>query len=298
MTEKIQACRNDEEFNYSLPSELIAQEPSESRELSRLMVLNTGAETFAHEKFARLVEHIRPGDLIVLNNTRVVPSRLKASKERNGASAEVLLVREIEDNLWEVLLKPAKRIKVGDVLLLERGARADVLEGCDGIRYRMVRFHTADNKNIKDMLFEIGEVPLPPYIKRDNRPTAKDAHRYQAVYAKKEGAVAAPTAGFHFTCDLMDRIRKRGAVFAEITLHIGPGTFRPIRGDVFEHSMDEEYFETDRETADLIIKKHISGSRIIAVGTSAVRTLETLAGLAEFSSSLKQGAARSGFSLS
>jgi len=256
------------DFAFELPDELIAQTPAEDRDRSRLLVLDRRTGAVAHRVFLDLGEYLVPGDLLILNDTKVFPCRLQARKA-GGGKAELFLLEEKGVNLWHALVKGG--VDAGKTVSLSPGIEAEVISAAhDGVR--LVRFHgTAD---IRMMLDELGRTPLPPYIKRD--PVAEDRERYQTVYASREGAVAAPTAGLHFTDELLRQLRHRGVGTAMVTLHVGPGTFQPVRTeDVAEHRMHAERYEVPAGTAEQVNRARAEGRRIIAVGTTSVRALET-----------------------
>lgn len=265
------------EFDYFLPPELIAQEPVEPRDSSRLLVVERKTGEFRHAIFRDIVNYLRPGDCLVFNDTRVLPARLLGVKmgpgggPSSGARVEFLLLRELGDSRWEVLVRPGKRLKKGTRVVFGGGElTATVLEaGAAGTR--VVRFeHAGDFRTI---LGRLGQVPLPPYITRE----LKEGERYQTVYAREEGSAAAPTAGLHFTPSLLEEIRARGVDTVFITLHVGLGTFRPVRvEEVEQHQMHEEFYEVTPEEAAVINEARRRG-RVIGVGTTVIRTLETLA---------------------
>ncbi|MCE4046906.1 MULTISPECIES: tRNA preQ1(34) S-adenosylmethionine ribosyltransferase-isomerase QueA [Bacillaceae] len=259
-------------FDFHLPEELIAQVPLKDRTSSRLMVVDKETGSLEHRTFKDIIEYINPGDCLVLNDTRVLPARLHGEKEDTGAHIEVLLLKQQEGEQWETLVKPAKRVKKGTVISfgdgklravckeeLEHGGR--ILEFVyDGIFY--------------EILDELGEMPLPPYIKE----TLDDQDRYQTVYAKERGSAAAPTAGLHFTEELLEELKQKGVHIAFITLHVGLGTFRPVNvEDIDKHEMHAEFYQITAGTAKLLNKVRESGGRILSVGTTSTRTLETIA---------------------
>ena len=258
------------DFDFALPESLIAQEPAQERDHSRLMVLDRASGIVEHRIFQDIEEYLLPGDLLVLNNTRVFPCRLPAKKP-GGGKAEIFLIAEQGLNLWDALVKGD--VPAGKRLLLDGGVEAEIVSnGDDGTK--RVRFHGVTD--IRSILTEVGRTPLPPYIKRE--PTRADLERYQTVYAAQEGAVAAPTAGLHFTRDLLDRLAAKGVGSAMVTLHVGPGTFQPVRVEkIVEHRMLPERFEIASDAAEAINLAKREGRRIIAVGTTSVRTLETAA---------------------
>ncbi|MED5074522.1 tRNA preQ1(34) S-adenosylmethionine ribosyltransferase-isomerase QueA [Anoxybacillus geothermalis] len=260
-------------FDFHLPEELIAQTPLPDRAASRLMVLDKRTGAIRHETFRNIISYLNPSDCLVLNDTRVMPARLYGEKEETGGTVEVLLLKQLDGDRWETLVKPGKRVKPGTKLTfgggkleavcldtLEHGGR--VLEfSYDGLFY--------------EVLAELGEMPLPPYIKEK----LDDPERYQTVYAREIGSAAAPTAGLHFTEELLDAIREKGVHIVFITLHVGLGTFRPVQvDDVEKHDMHAEFYQMSEETAAILNRVRADGGRIIAVGTTSTRTLETIAG--------------------
>lgn len=262
---------NVEEFDYDLPESLIAQTPLKDRDQSRLLVLGRNSGNIEHKHFKDVINYLETGDTLVLNDTRVMPARLFGLKEETGAKVEMLMLTRIENNDWEVLLKPAKRIKVGNKLSFGEGKIiAECIEeldqgGC------IMRLHYEGI--LEERLNELGEMPLPPYIKE----RLDDPDRYQTVYAKESGSAAAPTAGLHFTDELLDEIRAKGINIAFITLHVGLGTFRPVSvEDINDHEMHSEYYQMTQETANLLNQTKKEGHRIISVGTTSTRTLETI----------------------
>ncbi len=262
-----------EDFHYDLPIELIAQYPIKERDACRLMVIDRKHNEITHHKFVDLLDFLKPKDCLVLNNTQVFPARLFGQKDRTGAQVEVFLLRNLEGNLWEVLVNPARKVRIGNKIVFDDDLICDVVDNTLS-GGRIVEF--SSNGNIYHILDKIGKVPLPPYIKRN--PEEIDKEYYQTVYAQKPGAVAAPTAGLHFTNKLLEKIKKDGVNIAQITLHIGLGTFRPVQvDDVSRHRMDSEYYEVEPESARLINQTKEIGGSIFAVGTTTVRVLETLA---------------------
>ncbi|MEJ7528424.1 tRNA preQ1(34) S-adenosylmethionine ribosyltransferase-isomerase QueA [Staphylococcus hominis] len=262
---------NVEEFDYHLPESLIAQTPLKNRDQSRLLVLGRKTGNIAHKHFTDIMDYFETGDTLVLNDTRVMPARLFGLKEETGAKVEMLMLTRIEDNDWEVLLKPAKRIKVGNTLSVGNGK---IIAECikeleQGGRIMRLHFEGI----LEERLDELGEMPLPPYIKE----RLDDPDRYQTVYAKENGSAAAPTAGLHFTDELLQKIKDKGVNIAFITLHVGLGTFRPVSvEDINDHEMHSEYYQMTKETADILNKTKENGHRIISVGTTSTRTLETI----------------------
>lgn len=262
---------NVEEFDYDLPESLIAQTLLKDRDQSRLLVLGRNSGNIEHKHFKDVINYLETGDTLVLNDTRVMPARLFGLKEETGAKVEMLMLTRIENNDWEVLLKPAKRIKVGNKLSFGEGKIiAECIEELDQ-GGRIMRLHYEGI--LEERLNELGEMPLPPYIKE----RLDDPDRYQTVYAKESGSAAAPTAGLHFTDELLDEIRAKGINIAFITLHVGLGTFRPVSvEDINDHEMHSEYYQMTQETANLLNQTKKEGHRIISVGTTSTRTLETI----------------------
>ena len=263
------------DFDFELPRELIAQYPAERRDSSRLLVLHRDKGRLEHKKFHEVADYLKPEDALVINQTRVFPARLFGINRQNGAKSEVFLLRNTEDTVWEVLLKPKKKNPSGSTILFEQGRLScEVLES-NHSGATLARFDYAGD--IFDLLEKIGNTPLPPYIKREA--DLKDKDRYQTVYARERGAVAAPTTGLHFTEELLGKIKAKGVKVIPITLHIGWGTFRPVRAiNINEHKMEQEYFEIGDEAKEQIDSARKSGGRVFAVGTSVVRALETMAG--------------------
>lgn len=260
-----------EAFDYHLPESLIAQTPLKNRDESRLLILGRQSGDIEHQHFKDVIDYLESGDTLVLNDTRVMPARLFGLKEETGAKVEMLMLTQIEGNDWEVLLKPAKRIKVGNRLTFGEGKIvAECIKELDQ-GGRIMRLHY--DGILQERLDELGEMPLPPYIKE----RLDDQDRYQTVYAKASGSAAAPTAGLHFTDKLLANIRDKGVNIAFITLHVGLGTFRPVSVDnIDDHEMHSEYYQMDSETADLLNETKERGNRIISVGTTSTRTLETI----------------------
>ena len=260
------------DFYYDLPPELIAQHPLKDRAGSRLLVLDKETGKIEHKNFRNIIEYLNPGDCLVMNNTRVIPARLYGVKEDTGGKIEFLLLKRIDLNTWNVILKPGKRARTGARFVFGDGLlKAEVIEvRPDG--NRIVRFEY--DGVWEELLDKLGEMPLPPYIKEK----LEDKERYQTVYSKIEGSAAAPTAGLHFTNELLEDIKDKGVKTAYLTLHVGLGTFRPGSVEnVEEHVMHTEHYEVSQEAADIINETRKSGGRIIAVGTTSVRTLETVA---------------------
>ena len=260
------------DFYYDLPKERIAQTPVEPRDHSRLLVMDRFTGKMEHRHFYDIVDYLRPGDLLVINDSRVLPARLYGYKEDTGAHMELLLLEQKENMVWECLAKPGKKAKPGVKLIFGDGLLVGEVVEVKEDGNRMVKF-TCDG-NFYSVLDQIGQMPLPPYI------TAKlqDKERYQTVYSKELGSAAAPTAGLHFTPELMDKIRAMGVDFASVTLHVGLGTFRPVKAEeVTEHKMHSEHCLLPKETAEKILKTKANGGRVIAVGTTSCRTLESVA---------------------
>ena len=258
------------DFYYDLPPELIAQTPLKDRASSRLMVLDRKTGDISHKHFFDIVDYLNPGDCLVMNNTRVIPARLYGSKEGSGGKIEFLLLKRIDIDTWELILRPGKKAKVGSRFTFGDGRlKAEVIEVKDDGN-RIVRFEY--DGIWEEILDSLGEMPLPPYI----REKLEDKNRYQTVYSKIEGSAAAPTAGLHFTDELLETLRKKGVNTAFVTLHVGLGTFRPVSAEKIEdHKMHTEFYQVSKETADLINETRKNGGRIVCVGTTSVRTLES-----------------------
>ncbi len=260
------------DFNYDLPEELIAQDPLEDRSSSRLMVLHKDTGRIEHKIFRDIIDYLNPGDCLVINDTKVIPARLMGIKEDTGAAIEVLLLKRNADDVWECLVKPGKKARTGARIIFGEGLLVgeivDVIE--DG--NRMIKFHYEGI--FEEILDKLGQMPLPPYITHK----LQDKNRYQTVYAKNEGSAAAPTAGLHFTKELLEKIKEKGVNVVSITLHVGLGTFRPVKVDkIEEHRMHTETFNISKEAADTINRTRAAGGRVIAVGTTSCRTLESAA---------------------
>ncbi|MFD2628663.1 tRNA preQ1(34) S-adenosylmethionine ribosyltransferase-isomerase QueA [Oceanobacillus kapialis] len=263
---------NIEDFDFHLPEELIAQTPLEDRTSSRLLVLNKNTKEIAHKTFKDIKDYFKPGDCLVLNNTRVLPARLYGVKEGTGANIEVLLLHQEQGDTWEVLVKPAKKVKEGTVLNFGDGKLRATCVGLKEHGGRIMEF--SYNGIFYEVLDELGEMPLPPYIKEK----LPEKERYQTVYAKEEGSAAAPTAGLHFTNELLEELKTIGVTVTFITLHVGLGTFRPVSVEnIDEHQMHAEFYRMSQETADTLNQVKEQGGRIISVGTTSTRTLETIA---------------------
>lgn len=260
------------DFYYDLPKERIAQTPVEPRDHSRLLVMDRFTGKMEHRHFYDIVDYLRPGDLLVINDSRVLPARLYGYKEDTGAHMELLLLEQKENMVWECLAKPGKKAKPGVKLIFGDGLLTGEVVEVKEDGNRMVKFTC--NGNFYSVLDQIGQMPLPPYITEK----LQDKERYQTVYSKELGSAAAPTAGLHFTPDLMDKIRAMGVDFASVTLHVGLGTFRPVKAEeVTEHKMHSEHCLLPKETAEKILKTKANGGRVIAVGTTSCRTLESVA---------------------
>jgi S-adenosylmethionine:tRNA ribosyltransferase-isomerase len=259
-------------FDFHLPEELIAQVPLHNRTDSRLMVLDKATGELKHEIFKNITEYLREGDCLVLNDTRVLPARLFGVKQDTGAKIEVLLLKQLEGDQWETLIKPAKRVKEGTVIDFGDGLLTAVCTGASEHGGRVLEFKY--DGIFYEVLDQLGEMPLPPYIKEQ----LDDRERYQTVFAREPGSAAAPTAGLHFTEELLDKVREKGVHVAFITLHVGLGTFRPVSVDnVLEHDMHAEFYMVTEGTARLLNEVKANGGRIITVGTTSTRTLETIA---------------------
>lgn len=260
------------DYNYDLPQELIAQDPLTDRDSSRLMVVNRETGAVKHKIFHDIIDFLNPGDCLVLNNTKVIPARLMGVKEETGATIEVLLLTRKENDVWETLVKPGKKAKPGTVIEFGDGLlKGRVLEVVEEGN-RLIQF--SYEGIFEEILDQLGQMPLPPYITHK----LEDKTRYQTVYARYEGSAAAPTAGLHFTKELLERIQQKGVKIANVTLHVGLGTFRPVKVDnILEHHMHSEFYRIEQEDADIINETKRSGGRVISVGTTSTRTLESVA---------------------
>ena len=264
------------DFYYDLPKEMIAQTPAEPRDSSRLLVLDRNTGKIEHRIFRDIVEYIRPEDVLVLNNSRVIPARI-FGKRPGGGAVEILMLRSLGIDTWEVLTRPGRKMKPGTSVEIGGGLMigevTDIV--ADGNRIMRFSFDSGRFRSIYEVLHEVGTMPLPPYITEK----LEDQERYQTVYSKTEGSAAAPTAGLHFTKELLDSIRKKGTEIAEVTLNVGLGTFRPVKSATVQgHVMHSEYYEISGETADSIMRRRSSGGRIISVGTTSCRVLESASG--------------------
>ena len=268
MTQNLQKS----DFYFDLPEELIAQDPLEDRSSSRLLVLDKETGETSHHTFKEVINYLNPGDCLVLNNTKVIPARLIGHKEDTGATIEVLLLKRKENDIWETLVKPGKKCKPGTKIVFGEGLlHATVLETVEDGN-RLIQF--SYEGIFEEILDKLGEMPLPPYITHK----LQDKNRYQTVYAKYEGSAAAPTAGLHFTKELLRQIEEKGIDIAYVTLHVGLGTFRPVKVDnILEHHMHSEFYQVTKEAADKINKAKKEGHRVICVGTTSCRTVESAA---------------------
>ncbi len=259
------------DFNYELPEELIAQVPIENREMSKLMVLDKNKKTIEHKIFKDILEYLEPGDVLVRNNTKVLPARLYGEKD-TGAKVEFLLLNNIEGDIWETIVKPGNKLKQGAKVIFGKGLlKAEIIDTLPG-GTRKVKFEY--NGIFNEILDKIGLMPLPPYITE----RLEKKERYQTVYAKHDGSAAAPTAGLHFTEELFDKLQKKGILIANVTLHVGIGTFRPVKVDTVEtHDMHSERYYISGKDADIINTAKANGKRVIAVGTTSCRVIETVA---------------------
>ena len=260
------------DFYYELPKELIAQHPSQQRDHSRLLVVDRNTGAVEHKHFYDIVDELHAGDCLILNNTKVLPARIFGVKEETGAIVEFLLLKSVDGDVWEVIAGPGKRARPGAKFSFENGLlHAEVLDVLEGGN-RLVQF--TYNGSFYEVLDRIGQMPLPPYITEK----LEDASRYQTVYSEKLGSAAAPTAGLHFTKELLQKIRDKGVAIGEVTLHVGLGTFRPVKTeDITAHTMHSEHYWLPQETADLINRTKANGGRVVAVGTTSCRTLESVA---------------------
>ena len=255
-------------YYYDLPEELIAQKPAEPRDSSRLLVCHKENDLIEHKKFSDIVDYFKSGDVLVINNTKVLPARLYGKKD-TGASIEVLLLKRLDISTWECLAKPGKRLKAGSIINFSQDLKGEIIEDTD-FGGKIIKFHF--NGIFEEIIDKIGVMPLPPYIKEQY----KDPTRYQTVYNKISGSSAAPTAGLHFTPELLDKIKSKGVTIVEVLLHVGLGTFRPVDEDnILNHKMHSEYIEMSQENADVLNLAKAEGRRIIAVGTTSIRVLES-----------------------
>lgn len=260
------------EFDYYLPKELIAQDPLEDRSSSRLLVLDRATGEIEHKRFTDIIDYLNPGDCLVINDTKVIPARLYGTRENTGALIEILLLKRRAGDIWECLVRPGKKARPGTVIVfgegLLKGEITEIIE--DGNRL----IHFEYEGIFEELLDKLGQMPLPPYITHE----LKDKNRYQTVYAKHDGSAAAPTAGLHFTEELLERIEAKGVKLARVTLHVGLGTFRPVKVEnIKEHRMHSEFFCIEKEQADIINSSKAAGGRVICVGTTSCRTVESAA---------------------
>ena len=273
LNERVKTSLATSDFYYDLPEELIAQSPSDERDGCRLMVLDRESGDIEHKIFRDIIDYLRPEDMLVVNSSKVIPARLLGKTDKTGGDMELLLLRMLENGEWETLVRPGKRAKVGATFNFSDILHATVTSIVDGGN-RTVKFEydTEKFKNIYEVLDAIGNMPLPPYITKK----LENKDDYQTVYAKEEGSAAAPTAGLHFTDELLERIKAKGVGYGEVTLHVGLGTFRPVKVDkIEEHEMHGEYFHISAEVAEEINRRRANGGRIIAVGTTSCRVLES-----------------------
>ena len=260
------------DFYYDLPQELIAQDPLEDRSSSRLMVLDKITGEVEHRHFKDITEYLRPGDCLVINNTKVIPARLYGVKEGTEAKIEILLLKRKENDIWETLVKPGKKCKIGTKIVFGEGILTGEVVDIVEEGNRLIQFHYEGI--FEEILDRLGQMPLPPYITHQ----LQDKNRYQTVYAKYDGSAAAPTAGLHYPPELLQQVRDMGVEIAEVTLHVGLGTFRPVKEtDVLKHHMHSEFYKIEQSEADKINKAKKEGHRVIAVGTTSTRTLESAA---------------------
>ncbi len=261
------------DFFYELPQELIAQTPIEPRNASRLMILDRKSGEIENKHFRDLTDYLNKGDCLILNDTRVIPARIYGVKEETGAVVEFLLLKQRENNVWECLCKPGKRAKAGTSFIFGESLTSCTVKDITDDGNRIIQFN-CDSKEIYNILDKIGKMPLPPYITEE----LKNGERYQTVYSRELGSAAAPTAGLHFTEEMLNEIKSKGVNIGYVTLHVGLGTFRPVKvDDVTKHKMHSEHYQISRETAELINRTKLDGNRVISVGTTSTRTLESVA---------------------
>ena len=265
---------NKSDFFYNLPEELIAQTPLEPRDSSRMMVLSKENDNILHKHFYDVSDYLNEGDTLILNNTRVLPARIYGVKEETGAVVEFLLLNQLESDVWESLAGPGKRAKVGTVFSFGEGILKCVVTEVLENGNRIIKFNYDKNDNFFNILDKVGQMPLPHYITEE----LQDKERYQTVYSKELGSAAAPTAGLHFTNEILEKLKSKGVNIGYVTLHVGLGTFRPVKAEKIEdHKMHTEHYHLPKETAELIINTKKAGGRVIAVGTTSCRTLESVA---------------------
>lgn len=264
------------DFDYELPDELIAQEPLPERDASRMLVVNRQTQTWTDATFRSFPDYLKANDVVVVNNTRVFPARLVGQRDPTGGRVEVLLARQIEPGVWEALVKPGHRLKFGARISFGDELRAQVVDDASQHGFRQLKFE--GDLPVDQLVDELGQTPLPPYIKRPTGSSTEDRVRYQTVFAQVRGAIAAPTAGLHFTPEVVAAIRQRGADVAEVTLHVGYGTFEPVRvSDISDHRVSSEYFEISSVSARAINQARTRDGRVIAIGTTTARALESSA---------------------
>lgn len=264
------------DFDYELPDELIAQEPLPERDASRMLVVNRQTQTWTDATFKSFPDYVKANDVVVVNNTRVFPARLIGQRDPTGGRVEVLLARQIEPGVWEALVKPGHRLKFGARISFGDELRAQVVDDASEHGFRQLKFE--GDLPVDQLVDELGQTPLPPYIKRPTGSSTEDRVRYQTVFAQVRGAIAAPTAGLHFTPEVVAAIRQRGADVAEVTLHVGYGTFEPVRvSDISDHRVSSEYFEISSVSARAINQARTRDGRVIAIGTTTARALESSA---------------------
>lgn len=272
-----------DDFDYHLPEELIAQYPNEKRDYSKMLVFNRSTMEVEHRHFCDILEYLRAGDCLVLNNSKVLPARLFCEKELTGAKIEILLIKRIEGDVWKVMAKPAKKLKPGDMLTFENGKLKAQVVAYTNEGTRKLKFIYDNDKTFMEIIGEIGKIPLPPYINRESDNTDKE--RYQTVFCKTDGSVAAPTAGLHFTQEILAQAKEKGVHIAYVTLHVGIGTFKPVQCDIVEeHKMHFEEYEISEIDSAIINKAKEEGRRVICIGTTSTRTVESAAILNENSS--------------
>lgn len=281
---------NINEFDYHLPQELIAQKPADRRDCSRLLAVHRDTGKTEHRHFYDVLDYLNPGDCLVLNNSKVLPARLFGTKEQTGAKVEFLLIKRIRGDIWETMVRPGKRLKPGDRVIFSPGFAAEITEyGPDGTRLAKFEYEG----NFMEHLERLGSMPLPPYIERESRP--EDKERYQTVYCREEGSVAAPTAGLHFTKELLKKAEDKGVNIAYVTLHVGIGTFRPVKcQEIEDHQMHFEEYHITGENADKINRTKAAGGRVISVGTTSARTMESAAVLKDGRYVLEEGSGSTG----
>ena len=261
-------------FDYDLPDQLIAQSPLLERDSSRMLVVRRREQNWSDSQFINLPDYLRSGDVVVVNNTRVFPARITGHREPSGGHVEILLVRELQSLTWEALVRPGNRLRQGAIVRFKESNAIVELLDAPGSEMRLVRFNSSTD--FEELLKVFGQVPLPPYIKRPAGPTRTDEERYQTVFAKERGAIAAPTAGLHFTSSTFDRLARQGVEAIEITLHVGYGTFEPVRStSILEHRVRAESFDVSREAAAAINARRAGGGRVVAIGTTTTRALES-----------------------